>query len=325
VPGSYKDVNYRIRPAKSVQRKMLCEAFQRLSEFGSLKSYRYVGLPATFFSDFILLHRVLGIHNMVGIEVDPLEKKRFEFNLPFRCIKMRYGHSNAILPQLDWDLRTILWLDYDDPLSTSVLTDVGFFFAEAPAGSVMVVTLDARPDPDQDEADEETDEPRLTRLNKKVGEENVPRDVREQDLADWGTAFTYHRIVTDAIRRTVIERNGSRPLPNQLVYEQLFYFCYADGPKMVTVGGLLYERSQGKPLDRCGFKDLDFIRSGPRNGSKPCFIEVPSLTFREIRHLDSQLPRDKGKRLRAPRVPVTDLKRYERIYRYFPAFAEAEL
>src|SRR5579859_8198866 len=136
MPLSYRQVNYRLRPAKSVQRKMLCEAFHRLSEFGSLDSYRYIGFPATFFSDFVLFHRALGIHNMVGIESEQVEKKRFEFNLPFRCIKMRYGHSNAILPTLDWDIRTILWLDYDEPLSMGVLTDVAFFFAEAPAGSV---------------------------------------------------------------------------------------------------------------------------------------------------------------------------------------------
>src|SRR5688572_20955159 len=96
--GSYERINYGLRPAKSIERKMLCEAFRRLSEFGSVESYVYIGFGSTYFSDFNLFHKQLGIRNMISLEKDKNNKARFEFNRPFKCITIEYGHSNEILP-----------------------------------------------------------------------------------------------------------------------------------------------------------------------------------------------------------------------------------
>jgi len=72
-------------------------------------------------------------------------------------------------------------------------------------------------------------------------------------------------------------------------------------------------------FDKCGFQLLDFYRQGA-DGYK---IEVPCLTFKEIRRLDEQLPRGEGATVELPNVPEADIKKYEKIYRYFPAFAES--
>ena len=77
---SYEQVNYTIRPAKCVERKMMCEAFSRLSVFGSLKTYRYIGFGSTYFTDFTLFHRALDMNNMVSIEKDEEKAARFDFN-----------------------------------------------------------------------------------------------------------------------------------------------------------------------------------------------------------------------------------------------------
>jgi hypothetical protein len=78
---------------------------------------------------------------------------------------------------------------------------------------------------------------------------------------------------------------------------------------------------------RCGlYRDrLDFLRLTLGANTKPCMIEVPKLTYKEIRHLDRQLPRAKRRKLTVPKVPPADIKRYENIYRYFPTFAETEV
>src|SRR5579864_420538 len=100
----------------------------------------------------------------VGIEADTHNEERFEFNLPFRCITMHYGKSTEILPTLNWDCKTILWLDYDTRLEADVLADVSYFCASAVAGSVLIVTVDARPgDADPDE--------RLDDLRARVGKD----------------------------------------------------------------------------------------------------------------------------------------------------------
>lgn len=49
---SFLAVDYRIRTNKSTERRMLADAFRRLSTFGQLEDYRYVGFGSTTFVDF---------------------------------------------------------------------------------------------------------------------------------------------------------------------------------------------------------------------------------------------------------------------------------
>src|SRR5690242_1898583 len=95
-------VNYSLRPAKQIERRMLTEAFQRLVEFGALSSYRYIGFGSIQFRDFIMFHKHLGITNMLSIEKDAINKARFEFNLPFSCVSLRIGKSGEVLPTIPW-------------------------------------------------------------------------------------------------------------------------------------------------------------------------------------------------------------------------------
>jgi hypothetical protein len=319
VAASYERIHYGLRPAKNVQRKMLVETLRRLSEFGPVESYRYVGFGSTYFSDFSLFHKALGIRNMISIERDVSNRERFEFNRPFNCIRMAFGESKEILPTLTWHVRTILWLDYDGTLEPSVLTDVKHFCASAVPGSVVIATVNAEP-PELDER-----KPRLEELRSSLGKERIPPDVKEADLSEWGTARVFRRILVSEILETLSERNGGLTDEKKIEYEPLFYFCYRDGDRMLTSGGLLYERGQEPALAGCRFDRLDFLRPSLRTNVRPCFIEVPKLTYKEIRHLDRQLPRAKKRKLTAPKVQLADIKQYESIYRYFPNFAETEV
>lgn len=291
---------------------MLCEAFRRLAEFGRLESYRYIGFGSTYFSDFSLFHKSLGIENSVSIEHDIKNRKRFEFNRPYKCVRLEFGESNAILPNLTWDVRTIAWLDYDYALNQSVLTDVAFVCANAPSGSIIVVTVDARP--------EELGK-RLESLKSGIEEQKLPQGLSEPKLGGWGTAKVYRRIIVNEIKATINARNGGRPRGTKFLYKQIFNFHYSDSAKMLTVGGIIYDEGQSDLETKCGFEHLDFIRTG----EEPCIIEVPSLTLKEIRHLDRQLPCEDLNSLDAPSIPIKDINRYALIYRYFPAFVEAEI
>jgi len=313
VPGSYEKINYQIRPAKNVERKMFAEAFRRLSEFGRLDSYRYIGLGSSYFSDFYLFHKSLGLRRMISIEQDVDNQARFRFNRPFVCIKLHFGKSNDVLPVLSWNAKTIVWLDYDGLLNSSVLTDISTFCSSAIAGSVIVVTVNAMPD--------RPAEHRIKHLTARVGADNVPQDLTHSSLADWGTAAVYQRIINNQINQRITERNGGLENSRQFVYRQLFNFRYADTAKMLSVGGVIYERRQQAAFDRCAFEKLfDFVKTG----SDAYLIEAPNLTLREIHHLDSQLP-NKTQRLRARSIPTSDIEKYARVYRYFPRFAEAEI
>src|SRR5437588_11821501 len=95
--GSGEKIDYNLRPAKQIERKMLCEAFRRLSAFDLIESYRYVGLGSFYFADFVLIHRLLGITNLVSIEAEGSKAQRFRFNRPYDCVKLRFDHSTIIL------------------------------------------------------------------------------------------------------------------------------------------------------------------------------------------------------------------------------------
>ena len=311
---SFEKIAYSVRPCKSIERKMLAEAFQRLSVFDRLSDYRYVGFGSTFFTDFSLFHKSLGIKNMVSIEREAHKSERFEFNRPYRCIRLEFGESTAVLPRLSWDARTILWLDYDGKLIRNMLSDVKYACANVRSGSVIVISVNAHPDG--------YGKNRRKELEKRVGDDKVPIDVTSRDLAKWGTARVYRRIIVSEIDESLKVRNGVLGTEQKLKFRQLFNFHYQDGAKMLTAGGVVVAENELDLLPKCAFEQLPFIKGGV----EPCLIEVPCLTYRELRHLDRLLPHSDSTSLDCPEwLPTEDAEKYAEVYRYFPLFAETEL
>lgn len=311
---SYEAINYTIRPAKSIERKMLVESFRLLTPFAPLEEYAYVGFGSTFFADFSLIHRHLGITDLISIEQDVERRGRFEFNKPLKCIRLDMRPSTQVLPELCWEKKTILWLDYDGKLSDGVLADIGFFFDLACSGSVLAITLQARPD---------YRGKRVPSLHKRIQDATkIPANITEDTLEEWGTAETYFRIINNEINESLAARNGVLDAPDKLTYRQLYHFYYADSTKMFTVGGVLHSAKDFPSFGLCGFEDkLDFVRTS----KEPYTLFVPSLTLRELQHLDKQLPCAASEALAAHGVPSSDVQTYRRIYRYYPRFAESEL
>ncbi len=315
---SYKKVNYSIRPAKSIERKMFCEAFRKLSVFGTVEKYRYIGFGSTYFSDFYLFHKNLGIKNMISIEKNEEDKDRFEFNIPFSCINVMFGPSNEILPKLKWDVRTILWLDYDDTLDAHMLSDINHFFTSAISGSVIIMTVDASV---RDTSGKVAgDGKRIQVLEERLGKDKIPRDINEKDIHGWKTAELYRRIIINEIEEILNSRNGVQSEGNKLMFKQIFNFWYADGAKMQTVGFVLFDQGSETTFNRCEFNQLEFVKTD----GKPYEIQVPKLTLREIKHLDKCLPSNNISKSNSF-IPEDDKDKYSRVYRYFPLFAETEL
>jgi hypothetical protein len=313
MPSKHNQPNYNIRPAKHIERKMLCDAFHRLSSFGLVHSYRYVGFGSYYFRDFILFHKVLGITDMIDIERDMSNKPRYEFNAPFKCIRILFGEASDILPSLSFGRKkVILWLDYTKKLNGSMLGDLEVFCANALPGSVVVITVNARPTlPDEGKGP-------LNEMVTAVGEDRVPPGLVEKDFTGWGTAKISRRIIANEIQEALQARNGGLDPGKRFRYTQLFNFRYADGDKMLTVGGILYREGQEKLL---AFEGLEFIRTGEEH----CQIEVPGFTYREMRHIDRQLPLGRQTAIRLPGVPQEDLRKYEAMYRFFPVYADTDV
>lgn len=312
---SYEQINYSLRPAKHIERKMLLEIIRTMSSFGSISSYRYIGFGSIYFSDFYLFHKQLGITDMTSIERERRDEKRFLFNRPFNCIKIEFGASGDVLPTLPWDTRTIIWLDYDGTLTKDVISDIRFVVDKLVSGSLLIITVNAEPEKDTNA------ERGVELLIDRIGENNLPVGVTNKDLRKWGTAAVYQRIINNQIQEVISIKNGVRHQSNKIFFQQLLNFNYADGSKMLTVGGLILDSGQQQlfPLSHVE-TTLPFVRTG----DEPYPIRVPSLTYREIRYLDKFLPNAKDALEQDLNIPSEHVDQYAATYRYFPNFADTE-
>jgi hypothetical protein len=307
--------HYALRPAKNIERKMFCEAFARLSRIAPLPTYRYIGFGSTEFCDFRLFHERLGIKDMLSIEGRSDARDRVAFNRPYSCIKVEWGISHDILPTLDWPRRTIVWLDYDSSLNDKKLADISLVASIIKSGSVLLVSFPVDPG-DSSEADAVNK--RLLTLKSSVGKNKVPASIEAKQLSKWGMAKACREIVHNEILQTMNSRCAPLPPDARVGYDQLFNFHYADGTRMLTVGGIfLGPKDRDRLSVKEHFKDLEFISFDETD----YHIEAPVLTLREMRYLDERLPRSSS----FPKwLSEEDRKKYRKVYRYYPNFTEVE-
>lgn len=308
---------------------MLAESFRRLHPFQRINEYRYVGFGSIYFSDFQLIHRELGIDDMISIEKDAYAKECFEFNKPYRSIVLKFGVSGQILPTLDWTKRSIIWLDYDGKLDLESLADIGTVSARSASGTALVVSVNAHPEPhprdqERSEFERQTGKPfdiaeyLLARLADYIGPK-VPPGTQGKDLRGNGVATVFHRTILNEIDEQLSRRNAMLESDDKIICKQIGHFLYQDGARMLTVALLFFKASDLYVFEACAFDKLPFLRSG----NEPYQIRVPCLTNKEIRYLNEQLPfLTAAIPLAGPGIPEQDLKAYSEVYRYFPSFHE---
>ena len=137
---------YAHRPSKHVQRRVVIDACRKLRAFSPLAEYQYIGFGAYEFVDFDLCRRELGVIEMHSIEMDTNGRERYLFNRPFADIEVHFNRASNVLPDLlDDPALRIVWLDYTSGLNREVLQDIGICTRKLVAGSVLIVTVAARP------------------------------------------------------------------------------------------------------------------------------------------------------------------------------------
>lgn len=319
--ASFRRIDYSLRPAKHAERRMLCELYRRLTPFRRIEDYVYVGFGSIWFSDFSLFHRALGIKKMISIEQTLAAKKRIEENKPFR-IPVIYSHSKDALPKLDWSIHHLLWLDYDDQLSPGMLHDMQTVASRAKSGTVLTVSVQCTAASQVTEAtlDAQVDSPNaLSRFISLFGRERVPQGTVESDLYSWRLGQLSRKMLSQEIEAGLATRNsGSHE--NQMQFKQICEIEYEDGAKMTTLVGIFYSSEEAHLIDQCYFETLDFLP----NPLKPLRINVPKLTVRELKKLESQLPLGEGDNIQVGNIPVSDANDFVSLYRYLPNFAVLE-
>lgn len=288
---------YEFRPAKAAQRRMIVDACRRLTAISALDQYQYVGFGGLEFIDFIEFHRGLGIPRMTSIERDTNMQHRLEFNKPYKGIRVLMGEARDQLPQVDWTIPAITWLDYTDVLTKDILRDLDYVVRSSVPGSIVIVTVNG--------AATFPLSSRLDNLREKLGD-LIGDGLDASSMNGWGPAQV-ERSVLQATAHSVSRGAHGRP------FRQLFNFHYADDAKMLTWGGIITSTNLDRTIDACRFDDLDFVRTG----SEAFEINVPVLTEREITYLETELvgattgvmPQIKG-------VQGKDIKAFAQVYRW---------
>ncbi|WP_313513173.1 O-methyltransferase [Pseudomonas sp.] len=319
--ASFRKIDYSLRPAKYAERKMLVEILRRLAAFQPVEDYAYIGFGSVWFSDFTLFHRALGIKEMISIEQASDARVRIDANKPFQ-IKIEYAKSSAALPRIDWTGRKIIWLDYDGPLSLSMLDDVRIVSNRVASGSVVAVSVQCMKAPEYiaAESEKETDEHAIgaiDRFRQVFGRQRVPQDASDEDLVSWFYGKLSRNMLRLEIEATLAGRDAGHA--NGLRFQPICEIEYQDDAKMTTLVGLVVDDEDAMIYPRCGFDRLDFISDDGR----PIKIDMPKLTIRELRYIEQQLPLNGGD-LSLGAIPQSDANKFIKMYRYFPNFAVME-
>ena len=253
---------------------------------------------------------------MTSIEKQAMHSERFEWNKPYAGIKMLFGDTRQRLIEIDLTLPTIIWLDYDGTMSSSVISDIRHVAHAASHGSVLVVTVNAQP---RQTGEEDSD--LLDEIRGELGNEKIPADIESSSLFGWGLGKFYRRVGNSEIRDALSSANGVREEESRLSYEQLFHFHYEDGARMATFGGVFFENRKIGEFQDCAFDRLSFVCGG----SEPFLIPTPKLTLREVLHLERQMPVADRSKIDYGQIPKKDADNYINLYRFFPAFLPVDL
>lgn len=323
--NSGQNINYNLRPCKSVERKMICELIKRLSPLGKPEEYRYIGMGAKYFTDFALIHRDLGIKEMHSMEIntDENNKKRFEFNKPFNCINLLFGEAGNLLnsTKMNWkNEKNIIWLDYDGGFHNKQLRDIETCMRKAEGSSIVFVTFNA----DFGESFRKAGpNEKLELFCEKVDNANLTGMLGKKSVAGEEKYLTLNKMFNMVVRSRVSERNRiAQGEKEKIQCEQIAYFRYADSKaEMLTIGWCIYNKIDQSVYDNCGVNELEFYN----NSAKPYEINVPNLTYKEISILNQNMPNADHPIEGAEFITEIEIEEYKKIYKYYPTMFEVPI
>jgi hypothetical protein len=317
--SSYR-VQYDLRPAKQVERRMFIDALQRLSAAGfPIHDYEYTGFGAIYFVDFILFHKLLGFRYMTSIEAQKELESRVLFNKPFEFVTVTMETVSAVIPSLSRDRRHVLWLDYDGALSADKIGDISTAMTYLSPGSIVLITVDVEPPPISSAALKAARNSLPAAWRKYFEREAfqfVGPQFKDEDFTKSRIPRTNTRILDSVIRSGLVGRAD-------VGFAPLFHFLYKDGSNlMLTLGGMIatpddLRKIKGSTLSEGEAKYVrrDFKMS-------PYRIVVPKLTRKERIYMEAAMPCANGWRPAEFDIEDEIVSQYRDIYRFFPAYAE---
>lgn len=314
--SSARVVSYDLRPAKQCERKIMVDSLLAATGVGfPIASYRYVGMGGNRFYDFVMMHRYLGITNMVSIEHNAEMFGRANFNRPFQFISVQNRRVHDFLLEDRYDGNTVYWLDYDGTLDTGMTDDLISVAGKAATGDFLFVTVSGAPP---------------KRFRRRSAPERLS-DLKElfvglagslvlEDVEDASFPIAVHKILAAVFLRGFSPRSEG-------VFRPFFRIRYADSTEMVTFGGAFDIETTNEELLTVLEERMSFLQ--PR-GKELYRIGRFDLTDKERRLFDLAVTAQQAnvaefRELRGLGFGREEVDRYRELLRYHPRYVETFL
>jgi hypothetical protein len=310
---SFEAINYSLRPNKNVERKLIARILHAIGKSPRFDwhEYRYLGLGSMWFVDFVMMHKSIGISDLVTIEKEQSRARRVAFNVPFSCVQVRIGMSTSVIRELAWDKRTIAWLDYDDQLRSYMFDDLNEIVVKSTSGDIIMVSVNAETSQLNVIENGVVVDP-MTVLRGLVNPTYIPVDAGKRLSRNQFPALV-GEVMFNFLKSSVLSTTGD------LDFFPLFNFAYADGAKMVTYGGMIVDANDHKIMKDLVLQSFEFMA---QHGQFE--IQVPHLTLKEKLEMDRRMPcasAPKPEELPFELKP-TEIEAYMKFYRDYPVFSE---
>jgi hypothetical protein len=161
-------------------------------------------------------------------------------------------------------------MDYVSKLDGTVLADVRLLCETLPAGSAVLVTLNAEPD----KVDHRRDS-----LVGRVGFDLLPEGTDEDTLGGTGLAAVQRKI----LHQEAVRAAQQRPGPTDV--EQILHIRYRDGTQMLTWGIVLIDDATREQFRGTPFARLEQYRAG----DDAIDVTVPVLSLKEAIFLNESI------------------------------------
>lgn len=311
--SSAKVVSYDLRPAKQSERKMMIDSFITAMEAGfSIPSYRYVGMGANRFYDFMMMHKYLGITRMISLEHDPKMFSRADFNRPFHFISVYPKRVHDFLLGDRNDGNTIYWLDYDGAINVQMTDDILSLATKVVLGDFVFITSSGEP---PRRLLRESASNRLSELKESFGP--LAGSLTRDDVEDATFPIATQKILRTAFIRSFSGRSGG-------IFRPFFRIQYADSAEMVSFGGVFDIPKRCDKLlnllsDRIPFLDpagQDVYQIGRFN------LTEKERSLFDLAVTSHSARSSEVKQLRRLGFPQAQIDRYRELVRYHPRYVE---
>lgn len=336
MPETDNKINYSLRPQKAMERRMMCDLLKVLNPTFDLSQYSYVGMGAKYFADFLLFHRELGINKMKSIEADVDHKKKYDFNVPLKCIEMYYGLAKNYIDSYENNGESVFfWLDYDYGLDQSIMDDCNKLINKLNPGDLFFVSFNSMI-ANRRKSDSLPDYCKiLTNRFKKI-REGLGAYAPTSEISPYILMDNLKRdgIFVDVLKNMIDSQISTRNSGGEkLSFFQMAFFSYSDGADMVTWGGMLVDEEKEKLVRKLlqgnSLPSLTGIKWGEQiedifsEDIPPFDLRIPLLTYREFIALQREFPAEEIGQIDVAGFEENELKQLNKLYRYYSPYLEA--